>query len=312
MNPFNTPETIKKVKDLVEKILSYKKEEFLLGKVGLVGTEGFEEIFLKIQKLLSSLNLENLHKLPEGNLLSIYDNSLKRTDDLLNNFKASKNFDTLVGYVNQLSNELPSVWGQVNAYAPYLSLDYSGNSAVFLNYKKDWELQIEESKKLIEDSKKINEQFKIELKDKAVQASSKHFQDLADDCKKEYNKWFWWLMITAVLGMVLAVGIFIISPDSGLNINFISSKITVFIIFIYLIFFFAKNATASKHNYFIAMQKVNALNTFKALIESAELPGYKDKMLEHVASCIFSLYDTGLSKGESSFNFGIDPTKLIK
>jgi len=308
MNPFNNPQTIKKVKDLVEKILSYKSEDFLLGKVGLVGTEGFEEIFFKIQKILSSLNLENLDKLPEGNLLSIYDNPLKRTDDLLNSFKSSRNSNDIVNLVNYLNNELPSVWGQVNAYAPYLSIDYSGNNAVFLKVKENWDLKTKE----IDDIIKKNNEVSERLKTQAVQASSIHFKTLADDCKKEYNKWFLWLMITAVLGMGLAVGIFIISPDSGLNINFISSKITVFIIFIYLIFFFAKNATASKHNYFIAMQKVNALNTFKTLIESAELPGYKDKMLEHVASCIFSLYDTGLSKGESSFNFGIDPTKIIK
>ena len=83
------------------------------------------------------------------------------------------------------------------------------------------------------------------------------------------------------------------------------SRILVFAVLGYALFFCVKNYTAHRHNAIVNRHRQNALMTYRALVEANDTPENADIVLGQAARCIFAPQDSGYARSGSEDGAGV-------
>lgn len=147
------------------------------------------------------------------------------------------------------------------------------------------------------------------------------FSIQANDYKNLASKWFWGILISSGILILILFLIFknfcfdltCFAKINNLNydqiykganksiLHFeifksISYRLLIISFVLYIISFCVKNYNANRHNYTVNMQKANSLNAALILLERAKTPEGNDSIMTQAASSIFSHQPTGYNK----------------
>ena len=134
-----------------------------------------------------------------------------------------------------------------------------------------------------------------------------YFQEESDNHNKKADDWRWWTIATAA-----GLGCFAILSTLAHKWNFLRpdgypdaiqlavSKVLIFGVIAYMLVLCARNFLAHTHNAIVNKHRQNALMTFKALVDAAQIDEKQDIVLTHAAESIFVPQDTGYTKQSSN------------
>ena len=143
---------------------------------------------------------------------------------------------------------------------------------------------------------------------KTVEKQAEHFKMLADNHENIAENWCGFTIAAAVLLVGFAVGsIFMSNLEVMSNYPIQSgiSKVLVFTVLGYALFFCAKNYGAHRHNAVVNRHRENALRTFRVLAATTHSAENRDIVLNQAAQCIFGPRDSGYIRGGNSGGDGI-------
>ena len=161
--------------------------------------------------------------------------------------------------------------------------------------------------------------------EQGVSQQAIHFKEESESHAQQSDRWkkntirlAWGLGIYAFLSL-FSHKLPWIGPETTMQtIQFVASKILVFVVISYMLFLSARNFMSHKHNAIVNKHRQNALATFQALVDAAQEEANKDVILTYASACIFSPQDTGYAKsgGSSSASdqsvVGLLPKTMVK
>ncbi|MDW3118370.1 MAG: hypothetical protein R8G60_11740 [Roseovarius pacificus] len=140
--------------------------------------------------------------------------------------------------------------------------------------------------------------------EQGVSQQAQYFKDEADQHQTDAKKWR-----DYTIGMAVAVGVYgivtlflhkwtLLTPSNLYEtIQFTAGKLVVFFVLTYMLVLCAKNFTSNRHNEIVNRHRQNALMTYKALVDAGGTPEARDVVLNHAASSIYRLHETGYTRG---------------
>lgn len=164
--------------------------------------------------------------------------------------------------------------------------------------------EIEEQK---ETASSILDEVRKTAAERGITQEATYFKDEADLHKAEADKW---RRYTVYMG--IAVGIYglvslffhkvpFLNPTSTYEIvQFTVGKILVFFVLAYMLALCSKNFLSNRHNEIVNRHRQNALMTYKSLVAAGGTPEARDVILNHAASSVYRLHDTGYTKASDS------------
>lgn len=162
------------------------------------------------------------------------------------------------------------------------------------------ETQKSEAKGILEDVRKA-------AAEQGVSQQASYFKEEADKYQTDAQNWRWWTVAVAGLLGIYGVGslflhrIPFLSPDNIYEtVQFTASKVLIFFVIAYMLVLCARNFLANRHNEIVNRHRQNSLMTYKALVDAGGTPEAKDVILNHAASSVYKLHDTGFAKGSDS------------
>jgi len=122
--------------------------------------------------------------------------------------------------------------------------------------------------------------------------------DVADKWEGNTVKTAIGLGVYAVLSLILSLLIDVSDPYRATQLAI--SKVLIFAVIAYMLFYCARRASAHRHNAIVNRHRENALLTFNAIVAAAGADDKRDVVLTHAAACIFTPQETGYTKANSA------------
>lgn len=308
-------------KSKIEYVLSFKDKDFTRSDFDIYFQ--FTDISDEAQKIIKhweKIDIPTLIELPDQNIQQL----ITQCDNLTTIFEKVFQFNPEIQNAsnerNNIIRQFPNVIN--NAFTNVLStITYTSSNKLNIEdirYKANTALghlngSIDEVNKNI-----IKQQLEItELLSKAkdlsleqgIVSQSIHFKNEFYEQNKLANNWLVAIVMISIIFLsfsffnlfILKIDFFDFDFDSNIEvINFISSKVLIFIVLGYLLVLATKNYKSHKHNATVNKHRHNALLTYRSLVSAASEKSVGDIVLAHAAACIFSPQDSGFSsKGES-------------
>jgi uncharacterized membrane protein (DUF485 family) len=139
--------------------------------------------------------------------------------------------------------------------------------------------------------------------EQGVSQQAKYFKEEADLHATEAEKWR-----DRTAAMAIAVGFYgllmlfmhkwawLAPSDLYETIQFTVGKVVVFFVLTYVLVLCAKNFLSNRHNQIVNRHRQNALMTYKALVDAGASSEARDIVLNHAASSIYRLHETGYTQ----------------
>lgn len=271
----------------------------------------------KLISLFQKIPEEALKELPENQLKVIFDqaNNIYNLFDQVLTFDAGmtdavQKRDSLSG---QISGQYQKVFTQLHpliSYSMARTVDFNSLSEqgrVTIQGIKD---ETNKLLSLLEEQKAQAESILDEVRDKAgelgVTNQAEYFASEARSHKGAADKWkvaTWW--VGGAVGVYAASSFFLhkvpfLAPSSlPESIQFTASKLLLFFVLTYILFLCARNFLSHRHNEIVNKHRQNALMTYRSLVEAGFSPEARDVVLNHAASSIYRLHDTGYIRNTS-------------
>jgi len=162
------------------------------------------------------------------------------------------------------------------------------------------ESQREEAQVILEDVRKT-------AAEQGVSQQAVYFKEEADAHGSDAEKWR-----TYTVRMSVAVGIygastlflhripFLVPQNTYETIQFTVGKVLIFFVLAYMLSLCAKNFLSNRHNEIVNRHRQNALMTYKALVDAGGSQEARDIILNHAASSVYRLHETGYAKSSES------------
>lgn len=152
-----------------------------------------------------------------------------------------------------------------------------------------------------EEAERVLSEIRKVAAEQGVSQQAFYFKEEAGQHEKNSAEWQKYTVWTAIgLGLFsFASLIFALyySPSNEYQaIQIGLSKVLLFAVIGYMLFYCARIATANRHNAVINRHRANALLTFNALAEASGSDANRDVVLAHAAACIFAPQETGYTK----------------
>jgi len=144
-----------------------------------------------------------------------------------------------------------------------------------------------------------------------------NFREQSEEHLSVAQRWFWATGVLVSIS-VIAVWLLFIGPlkpeikdvQLGEIIFSITSRLVVFSIISFAIYWSAKNHGAHRHNYIINKHRQNALVTFQTFIEAAgEDPVVKNAVLLQAGQAVYTSQPTGYSENVSA---PVNPANIVE
>ena len=171
---------------------------------------------------------------------------------------------------------------------------------------------------ILEDVRKVAAEQGVSQQAIHFKEESESHAEQSEHWKKNTIRLAWGLGIYAFLSLFSHKLPWIGPETTTQTIQFVASKILVFVVISYMLFLSARNFMSHKHNAIVNKHRQNALATFQALVDAAQEEANKDVILTYASACIFSPQDTGYAKSEGSSSasdrsvVGLLPKTMVK
>lgn len=224
-------------------------------------------------------------------------------------FKASAGENARDQLINAVRDAYIGIFQRLSpliSYSLHRSADFEALESKSLAYLQ--KLKNEMDSVNVEISTKSNEadevlkRIKEAAAEQGVTQQAKFFKDSATEEAGNANTWYKRALFCAGALISYAVLTFgfhkipFLTPDSTFEaVQLVVSKVLVFGVLTYSLYFCARNYFSHKHNYVVNKHRHNALITYRALVDAAGDTASTDTILVQAASCIFSPQCTGYS-----------------
>ena len=272
----------------------------------------------KVISLFKQLPLDMIDELPENHLNTL----ISASDGFYKILEEIMNFDEMQAdatnrrqnYINSINSQYTQVFNQVHPFISYgvtrtvdfTKLENDARAAVQSvedqtnNITKKLEGYEEQARKTLDEIRKV-------AAEQGVSQQAIYFKDETDIHDNEAKMWKKYVIALSIAIAIYGVGaLFIhkwawIAPDNNYeSIQFITSKIVVFFVLVYLLSLSARNFLSHRHNAVVNRHRQNSLMTFTALVKASGTEETRDIVLNHAASCIFAQQDTVYIKSGSN------------
>lgn len=151
----------------------------------------------------------------------------------------------------------------------------------------------------------------------AVSEQMAAFHEEAEDGKKAATNWLLACGISVVGFFLVALWSALSLPDmdsTGEVVFYVATRLAAFSVFVYALFFCAKNYAAHRHNYVVNKHRFNALRTYRAFIEASPTAETRNIVLMQAARCIYEQRDSGYTKsgGNDGNTVNLSPVETIQ
>jgi ribosomal protein S17E len=154
---------------------------------------------------------------------------------------------------------------------------------------------------------RILEEVRTTAAERGVSQEATYFKDEADRHKTEAANWRYWTVVMAVVVGIYGISTLFFHKIAWLSpantyetVQFIVGKVLVFFVLAYMLALCAKNFLSNRHNEIVNRHRQNALMTYKSLVDAGGTPEARDVILNHAASSVYRLHDTGYTKASDS------------
>lgn len=157
----------------------------------------------------------------------------------------------------------------------------------------------EQSASIREESSKVIEELKKELKDKLASDEASRFAELANGYKQAASVW---LSVSCVLALLViggAVSFYVHAArtqeelSTAKAIQLSVAKLVVVSVASFMLFTSVRNYRANQHNQVLATNRATTMEVYRAFLLSVESQEAKDKLLCLVAEMAFNIRQTG-------------------
>jgi hypothetical protein len=308
-----TKNSIKRIQDFDVNTLERKED---LGK-SFAFSEAVEPAKTVIA-LFKQLPVNVIDELPESN----QQNLINSANTFYNIIEEVLKFDSTQAdatnkrqsLINNIKNQYSTVFNNIHPFVSYgvsrtvdfTKLENDARSAV--QSVKDQTGDITKKLEEYEDqARKTLDEIRKVAAEQGVSQQAIYFKDetkIHDDEAKTWKKYV--IILSVLISFYGIITLFMhkwswIAPTNNYeSMQFITSKIVVFFVLVYLLTLSARNFLSHRHNAVVNRHRQNSLMTFTALVKASGTEETRDIILNHAASCIFSQQDTGYIKSHSN------------
>jgi membrane protein implicated in regulation of membrane protease activity len=268
----------------------------------------------KLIKFYQKIPESILNELPNDNLNKIKnqaDQDYNRLQQIINFSpdvdKASSVRDSYILQIIEAYTPTFKALHDIISYSLHKSADFKkleGDArATFQSIKDKSDELVNELQNQNQQASKILEEIRKVAAEQGVTQQSVYYKETSDHHAIQAKKWLWaTIAISIVLFLYAGSTLFyhkimFLAPIDQLQlIQFIISKILIFLVVSYMLYLSARNFLSHKHNEIVNKQRQNALLTYKAFVVAAGEAASQEAILIHAAACIFSIQPTGYTR----------------
>jgi hypothetical protein len=271
----------------------------------------------KLIDLYKKLSLSALVDFPDANLQTIKesaDSDFKLFENVLSFDSATQNKSARDSLVVKIKNKYNDLFNQLHpliSYSMHKATDFEGLEArarATLQQITDRGQQQQNEIEFINNNALATlEQVREIAAEHGVTQQAKYFKDEADNHEAASNKWLKYTVCAGIIVMLYAIAILILSiiavpaiTDNYQLFQFTASKLLVFFVLSFALYFTGRNYFSHKHNAVVNRHRQNALVTYRTIVEAATGSANTDIILNQASTCIFSPQETGFSSHKSS------------
>lgn len=271
----------------------------------------------KLISLFKKVPIESLEEFPETQLNQIRDlsNSLYHILEQVLTFDAKVADAQQVhsSLITQIETHYQNVFNKIHPFISYSmartvdfnSLSEQGRAAV-QEVRDTTSKLIKELDGQKEQALGILEEIRKTAAEQGVSQQAVYFAEEATAHEKSAHAWRNATILASVVVSIFAMASFffhkipIIAPTNTPEaVQFVASKVLVFFVLTYMLFLCARNFLSHRHNQIVNKHRQNALMTYNSLVDAGLTPEARDTVLNHAASSIYRLHDTGYTRGGS-------------
>ena len=274
----------------------------------------FEEIVepaSRIVDLYRQVPLDMLTVLPPNKLQNIIEvaNADYNIFEEVNGFNADQTKAERDTLINKVINRYQPVFDALHPLISYsmhnsidpVALEMKTRSLV-QKFQDDANKTLTELEEKNKEADEYIESFKSFAVEQGVAQQAIFFKNEAECQKKQATVWLWATASVGMLLLIYAVIILFYSPyilpnptSIAESVQLVASKLLIFFVLSYSLYFCSKNYNALKHNEVLNKHRQNALLTYKSISDAAGDQANSDIILNHAASCIYSPQSSGYS-----------------
>lgn len=264
--------------------------------------------------IFQKIPIESLGQFPnnERNIIK------SQADGIYNLFEQIMSFDAKQAdaqqkhqqLVSQIDNQYQPVFSHLHPYISYAmarTVDFNelasqGRAAVqavkdeTATLMRELDQQQEEAKQILDNVRKVAAEQGVSQQAVYFAEESKMHGTKADDWQ---SRTYWMAAIVIFYG---GASFFFhkfqwIAPTTmPETVQFVASKIVIFVVLAYMLFLSARNFLSHRHNEIVNKHRQNALMTYQALVDAAGSSEASATVLSHAASAIYQLHETGYAR----------------
>jgi hypothetical protein len=201
---------------------------------------------------------------------------------------------------------LPLVGYSLHKTADFQRLDTDARAAL-QQIRDDADKITNDLEKQKSDAELALESIRSVAAEQGVTQQAIYFKTEADNNETEAGTWkdntikvSWLLGAYAIFSLFLHKIPFIAPVNTYETVQMAVSKVLIFAVISFILYLFAKNFIAFKHNAIVNRHRQNALLTYKALVEAAgDNQQASDAVLIQAASCIYAPQPTGYTSSNA-------------
>lgn len=306
----------------LERIQQYKVEELVQDRrLGELSFEGIVEPAQRLITLFKRIPVSALSVLGSTELDSVK----TQANTVFALFDEVRKFDVnepdpkarRLAQIEKVTNAYQRIFSNLHpiiSYSMAMTVDFNqladqGRAAVQDIRDKTDELLVVLDERSNE-AQRILEEVRNAAAEQGVTQQASYFKLEADRHADQAT--FWRVWTVRVAAIVIAYGVLAIflhkwtwlAPTTTAEaIQFTSSKLLVFFVLAYLLFLCSRNFMSNRHNEIVNRHRQNSPMTYKALVDAGGAIESRDIVLNHAASSIYKLHDTGYTKSQDFSDF---------
>lgn len=272
----------------------------------------------KLISLFKQLPAETLDMFPDQEVTSVK----QQADVVFNIFDEVLSFSTDEGdvrnrrdalitkvansYQGVFSRIFPIISFSISRTVDFDRLETMGRAAVQSISDRAKKLE-EDMRERFDELASITDTARKVAAEQGVSQEAFYFKEEAERHSREATKW-----AKITIGMAISVIAFgiasvfsykwdFLSPSTvAESIQYVASKLVIFFVLAFGLLLSARNFMSNRHNEIVNRHRQNALMTYKSLVDAGGTPEARDVILQHAASSVYGLHDTGYIRNENS------------
>ncbi|WP_156363043.1 hypothetical protein [Rubellimicrobium mesophilum] len=302
----------------LERVQSIEPASVVLAKHGQYSFEDAVEPVSRLVSLFRQLPSSSLGHFPQQQLEMIQNLS----DSVFSVIQEIKNFDLEAGdnttrrqnLIAKLDSLYQGVFTQLFplvAYAVARTADLGRleieQQAALQRMRDESQLALAQQQDAQAEIERVLDDVRRVASEQGVTQQAIYFKNEADRYEAQSRSWR-----RATVTMAVAVGLFglialflpkwtWLAPTNSIElVQYTLAKVLMFSVLVFMLIFCSRNFLANRHNEAVNRHRQNALLTYKVLVDAGSNGEARDIILNHAASAIYKLHETGFTRSSES------------